>query len=720
MEKLHCLHCGAPLTKEWKKDEDGFYVCSHCRSVNDFGTGVRDRVPAETVRHLYALLENLDFASASEELAALRTTYPKSANVYFLSSLAEANVSYTRDSYDPTKCIPTFASLLFTPIKQTEFARKALTYAETPLVKETYEETYATLEAKRLEILAATQESGNDYDVFISTKVTAVDEDGNEIRDELGNPIRSSEYNRALEIYAYLREHYPALRVFFSESMEIKAEMAGNKYENVIYSALHSARAFLLIGNSRGNLEWRWVRNEWKRYLQLMADEPMGKNGKRHFLFITDRLTPSELPKELRPYEYVSFAEPVRATTKLEGFLHRCFEGPRETVPPLDATASYRMAQETVDRLKFALPRHASLSTIALLDEVDRDLGGLLTRLGETERVKFRKQNQDFFQAIDIDLPKEIIRSALAYTGKMNVDAKLKEPPYPDFDVLDFLDKAFAEGYRGIGKDEMQTLFGSQLREYRATQKNYRKTSALIAKLKGATEEQRIDILVEELATQASFDYRQALRTFDDRTEDILRLIDRFSSPTKALGRRESIQGLLPDVRKRLARHAGPGKAAKVAGTALSAFSIVLLLGSTLLSLITLIVAMASAGVGGTDQVIGPLIGIGFGIAGILISFFIHARVVFKTKRTHFGPTANIFRRVGLVAWILVSGLTLVVAFMTAGLNKTVNGVSPASVSIAAWLIVAFGVIPTWVIVIYTLKGGWEKKLRKQSAKTFE
>lgn len=120
-----------------------------------------------------------------------------------------------------------------------------------------------------------------------------------------------------------LRDKYPNLRIFFSQSQSAKAKMAGNRYENVIYAALHSAKAFILVCESRQSIEWRWVRNEWQRYLILM--ERANEQHPRSFVLVTHNLKESDLPRELSGFQYIDYNSASAYHQLVEGFLDRAF-----------------------------------------------------------------------------------------------------------------------------------------------------------------------------------------------------------------------------------------------------------------------------------------------------------------------------------------------------------------------------------------------------------
>ena len=93
------------------------------------------------------------------------------------------------------------------------------------------------------------------YDIFICYKET--DENGQRTLDSV----------LAQDLYDALTEK--GYRVFFSRiTLEDKL---GQEYEPYIFAALNSARVMLVVGTDYEYFNAPWVKNEWSRYLQLIA-----------------------------------------------------------------------------------------------------------------------------------------------------------------------------------------------------------------------------------------------------------------------------------------------------------------------------------------------------------------------------------------------------------------------------------------------------------------
>ena len=317
-----CAVCKVELNASWNKPDDrGNYICPFCGYPNTFSDNAEKVREEQDINKVLSLLDNTQFQKAAEELSNLRSVYPKSSKVYFLSVLADNCVCYTKESKDGNRYIPTLNDLPSRSLLESAYAKKALELEPSELVKESYKQVFDYIEKVRLEILEAANNKDNQYDVFISTKVKVIN-NGRESSDE-----KTPDYQYANDLYNYIRGKYPDKKVFFSESYEAKTKMAGNKYENYIYAALHSAKAFILVAESRENIEWRWVRNEWMRYLMILDREKQktDKQNTRHFVLFTHNKTlEDDLPYELKGFQLIN-SNLAGSTDILNGFLEKAF-----------------------------------------------------------------------------------------------------------------------------------------------------------------------------------------------------------------------------------------------------------------------------------------------------------------------------------------------------------------------------------------------------------
>ena len=115
------------------------------------------------------------------------------------------------------------------------------------------------------------------YDIFICYKET--DDKGDRTLDSV----------LAQDIYDALAEK--GYRVFFSRiTLEDKL---GQEYEPYIFAALNSAKILLAVGTDYEYYNAVWVKNEWSRYLMLMA-----KDRTKHLIPCYKNIDAYDMPKE--------------------------------------------------------------------------------------------------------------------------------------------------------------------------------------------------------------------------------------------------------------------------------------------------------------------------------------------------------------------------------------------------------------------------------------
>ena len=79
--------------------------------------------------------------------------------------------------------------------------------------------------------------------------------------------------------------------MFFSRiSLEDKL---GTEYEPYIFAALNSAKVMLVVGTDYENFDAVWVKNEWSRFLKLIA-----KGEKKTLIPVFKNMDAYDMPKE--------------------------------------------------------------------------------------------------------------------------------------------------------------------------------------------------------------------------------------------------------------------------------------------------------------------------------------------------------------------------------------------------------------------------------------
>ena len=248
MVTLKCKMCGGDL--ELTPDVT-VAECPYC--------GTKQTVPNadnEKKMTLFSRANRLRFNNEFDKAAGVYETiigeFPEEAEAYWGLVLCKYGIEYVDDPATAKK-IPTCHRSSFDSVMEDENLELAMEYADA-VAKRMYREEAKQIEEIRKGILEVSSKE-EPYDVFICYKET--DESGERTLDSV----------LAQDIYNELTEK--GYRVFFSRiTLEDKL---GQEYEPYIFAALHSARVMLAVGTSYEHYDAVWVKNEWSRYLQLMA-----------------------------------------------------------------------------------------------------------------------------------------------------------------------------------------------------------------------------------------------------------------------------------------------------------------------------------------------------------------------------------------------------------------------------------------------------------------
>ena len=198
------------------------------------------------------------------------------AEAHWGAVISRYGIEYVEDPATG-KRVPTCHRLQLTSILSDEDYKAAVEYAPDDESRRIYREECARIAEIQRGILAISQNE-KPYDVFICYKET----------DENGQRTHDSQW--AQDVYYGLTEQ--GYKVFFSRiTLEDKL---GQEYEPYIFAALNSAKVMVVIGSKPEYFNAVWVRNEWSRYLKLMA------NDRGRLLIPCYRgMDPYDLPDEL-------------------------------------------------------------------------------------------------------------------------------------------------------------------------------------------------------------------------------------------------------------------------------------------------------------------------------------------------------------------------------------------------------------------------------------
>ena len=270
MAIIKCKMCGGDL-----RLEEGSTVCE-CEYC-----GTRQTVPSadnEKKLTLFSragrLLRGCEFDKAAGVFETIVADFPEEAEAYWGLVLCKYGIEYVDDPATGKK-IPTCHRSSFDSVLDDPNYEQACENTDA-VARRVYRDEARQIEDLRKQIIEV---SGKEepYDVFISYKET--DENGDRTLDSV----------IAQDIYTELTEK--GYRVFFSRiSLEDKL---GTEYEPYIFAALNSAKVMLVVGTDYENYDAVWVKNEWSRFLKLIAS-----GQKKTLIPVFKNMDAYDMPKE--------------------------------------------------------------------------------------------------------------------------------------------------------------------------------------------------------------------------------------------------------------------------------------------------------------------------------------------------------------------------------------------------------------------------------------
>ena len=270
MAIFKCKMCGGELTLV---PGSTVCTCEYC--------GTKQTVPSadnEKKMTLFAranrILRDCEFDKAAGVFESIVADFPQEAEAYWGLVLCRYGIEYVDDPATGKK-VPTCHRSSFESVMDDANYQQAVKNADT-VAKEVYRAEGAQIEELRRDIIAVSSRE-EPYDIFICYKET--DENGERTEDSV----------LAQDAYDALTEK--GYRVFFSRiTLEDKL---GVEFEPHIFAALNSAKIMLAFGTDYERYEAVWVKNEWSRFLQLIA-----KGEKKTLIPCYKGIKPEDMPKE--------------------------------------------------------------------------------------------------------------------------------------------------------------------------------------------------------------------------------------------------------------------------------------------------------------------------------------------------------------------------------------------------------------------------------------
>lgn len=318
MAIIKCKMCGGNL-----RLEEGSTVCE-CEYC-----GTRQTVPSadnEKKLTLFSragrLLRGCEFDKAAGVFETIVADFPEEAEAYWGLVLCKYGIEYVDDPATGKK-IPTCHRSSFDSVLDDSNFEQACENTDA-LARRVYRDEARQIEDLRKRIIEV---SGKEepYDIFISYKET--DENGDRTLDSV----------IAQDIYTELTEK--DYRVFFSRiSLEDKL---GTEYEPYIFAALNSAKVMMVVGTDYENFDSVWVKNEWSRFLKLIAS-----GQKKTLIPVFKNMDAYDMPKEFAKLaaqdmgKVGAMQDLVRGVDKLIG--KKLAENPKEIVVQQESISSQR------------------------------------------------------------------------------------------------------------------------------------------------------------------------------------------------------------------------------------------------------------------------------------------------------------------------------------------------------------------------------------------
>lgn len=250
MAIFKCKMCGGDLNVT---EETKIIECDYCGTTQTVPAANNEK-KVNLFNRATRLRINGEFDKAAGIYENIIAEFPEEAEAYWGLCLCNYGIEYVDDPATAKK-IPTCHRASFEKLSADENYNLAMEYADV-IAQKLYRDEAREIDRIMGEILSISK-SEKPYDVFICYKET----------DEKGS--RTIDSVIAQDIYDVLTSR--GMKVFFARiSLEDKL---GQMYEPYIFAALNSAKVFLSIGTKYEYFHAVWVKNEWSRFLKLMAKD---------------------------------------------------------------------------------------------------------------------------------------------------------------------------------------------------------------------------------------------------------------------------------------------------------------------------------------------------------------------------------------------------------------------------------------------------------------
>ena len=324
-----CKMCGGDLNVT---ELDKVAECEYCGTTQTV-PGADSEKKIGLFNRANRLRLNSEFDKAAGIYESIIAEFPEEAEAYWGALLCKYGIEYVTDPATGKK-VPTCHRSSFDSVMEDESFEQACEYADA-VARRLYREEAKRIEEIRKGIIEVSSKEAP-YDIFICYKET--DEDGG----------RTEDSTLAQDVYTLLVEK--GYRVFFARVS--LAQKLGQEYEPYIFAALNSARIMLVFGTDYEYMNAAWVKNEWSRFLQLIA-----AGQKKTLIPCYKNMDAYDMPKEFQKLQGVDFGTVgamLNLLSSIETILHKVTPQPVPT--------------QTAAPVQRAVANPAAVTTVSLLD----------------------------------------------------------------------------------------------------------------------------------------------------------------------------------------------------------------------------------------------------------------------------------------------------------------------------------------------------------------
>ena len=248
MPIIKCKMCGGDLEI---LEDSSVCECEYCGTKQTVPK-VDDEKKIKLFERANRLRAACEFDKAAGVYETIVADFDQEAEAWWGLILCKFGIEYVDDPATGKK-IPTCHRSSFDSLMDDPNFEMVMECAD-PVARRVYRDEAKAIEELRKGIIEVSSKE-EPYDVFISYK--ELDDKGERTLDSV----------IAQDIYTELTDR--GYRVFFSRiSLESKL---GVEFEPYIFAALNSAKVMLVVGTDYDHFNAVWVKNEWSRFLALIA-----------------------------------------------------------------------------------------------------------------------------------------------------------------------------------------------------------------------------------------------------------------------------------------------------------------------------------------------------------------------------------------------------------------------------------------------------------------